>query len=59
MTQSKSTGTQNKQSVNPATEADAKASIKKDDKSSQDAKSRVKAGSTEGVGGGAKQKQKH
>lgn len=59
MTQLKSTGTQNRQSANPATEADAKASIKKDDKNSHEAKSRVKAGSTEGAGGGAKQKQKH
>lgn len=59
MTQSKSSGTQNKQSANPATEADAKASVKKDDKSSHDAKSRVKAGSTTGAGGGAKQAQKH
>ena len=59
MTQSKSTGTQNQQSENPKTEADAKASVKPDDKSSHDEKSRVKAGSTEGAGGGAKQAQKH
>lgn len=60
MTQSKSSGTQNKQSGSPETEADAKSTTgKKDDKSSHDAKSRVKAGSTEGAGGGAKQKQKH
>lgn len=59
MTQSKSTGTQNKQSANPATEADAKASVKKDDKSSHDNKSNVKAGSNEGAGGGAKQARKH
>ena len=59
MTQSKSTGTQNKQSASPETEADAKSSVKKGDKSSHDAKSRVKAGSKEGAGGGAKQQQKH
>ncbi|MGZ8287772.1 MAG: hypothetical protein ACXW2U_02445 [Telluria sp.] len=59
MTQSKSSGTQNKQS-GAATEADAK-SVKpqNDDKSSHDAMSRVKAGKDEGAGGGAKQKQKH
>jgi hypothetical protein len=60
MTQSKSSGTQNKQSAGAETEADvASAKGKSDDKSSHDAKSRVKAGSTEGAGGGAKQKQKH
>jgi hypothetical protein len=60
MTQSKSSGTQNKQSGSPETEADVNSAAgKKDDKSSHDAKSRVKAGSDEGAGGGAKQKQKH
>jgi hypothetical protein len=61
MTQSKSSGTQNKQSGSPqaATEADAKSSAKPADKSSHDAKSRVKAGTHEGAGGGAKQKQNH
>lgn len=60
MAQSKSSGTQNKQSGSPETEADiASAKGKKDDKSSHDAKSRVKAGKDEGAGGGAKQKQKH
>ena len=60
MTQSKSSGQQNKQSGKPGngTEADASKSGKVN-KSSEDAKSRVKAGSTEGAGGGAKQKQKH
>ncbi len=53
MNQSKSTGAQHKQSGNPATGADAKASIRKDDKSSHGVKSRVRAGSTEGAGGGA------
>jgi hypothetical protein len=57
MSQSKSSGTQNKQSGSPATEAEEASS--KDKKSSKDAKSRVKAGSNEGAGGGAKQKQKH
>jgi hypothetical protein len=60
MTQSKSSGTQNKQSGAPATEADTASSKgKSSDKSSKDAKSRIKAGSNEGAGGGAKQKQKH
>jgi hypothetical protein len=60
MTQSKSSGTQNKQSARPDTEADAASTKgKANDKSSHDAKSRVKAGSNEGAGGGAKQKQKH
>jgi hypothetical protein len=60
MTQSKSTGKQNKQSANTTTEADSKSTrAKSGEKSSNDAKSRVKAGSTEGAGGGAKQRQKH
>lgn len=60
MTQSKSSGTQNKQSDNATTEAEANSSKQGgSDKSSKDEKSRVKAGSTEGAGGGAKQKQKH
>ena len=59
MTASKSTGTQNRQS-GAETEADAKSSKPASaDKSSRDAKSRVKAGKDEGAGGGAKQKQKH
>ena len=59
MTQSKTSGTQNKQHGGP-TEADAKSSKPQaDDKSSHDAMSRVKAGKDEGAGGGAKQKQKH
>jgi len=62
MTQSKSSGQQNEQSGKPGrdTEADSKATTAgKSDKSSGDAKSRVKAGSDEGAGGGAKQKQQH
>ena len=60
MTQNKSQDTQNKQSANPATEADARASKKSTaDKSSKDAQSRIKAGTGEGAGGGAKQKQGH
>ncbi|MES2319894.1 MAG: hypothetical protein V4631_20635 [Pseudomonadota bacterium] len=60
MTKSTSRDTQNKQSANPETEADLASSGKKPaDKSSKDAKSRIKAGSNEGAGGGAKQKQKH
>ena len=41
------------------TEADAKATGKKDDKSSHDHMSREKADSDKGAGGGAKQEQKH
>ncbi|CUI08733.1 hypothetical protein LXA47_33370 [Massilia sp. P8910] len=60
MTQSKSEGTQNKQSGKPETEADVNSAAgKKQDKSSHDEKSRVKAGKDEGAGGGAKQKQQH
>ncbi|MET0856672.1 MAG: hypothetical protein ABWY27_07980 [Telluria sp.] len=61
MTQSNSTGTQNQQSGKPGseTEADAKSTVKQDDKSSHDHMSREKAGSDKGAGGGAKQEQKH
>ncbi|MDB5932744.1 MAG: hypothetical protein JWQ01_88 [Massilia sp.] len=61
MTQSKSSDTQNQQSGTPQheTEADAKSTVKKDEKSSHDHMSREKAGSHEGAGGGAKQEQKH
>ncbi len=59
MTQSKSSGTQNQQSGSPQTEADAKSTVKPDDKSSHDHMSREKAGSDKGAGGGAKQEQKH
>ena len=55
MNQSKSTGTQNKQSANE-TEEDVRAAAKRD-KSSKDAKTNVKSGTGKGAGGGAKQKQ--
>lgn len=60
MSQSKSSDTQNKQSAHETEEDVAKRNAGKDpDKSSHDAKSRIKAGKDEGAGGGAKQKQKH
>ena len=59
MTQSKSSGTQNKQSEHMSEEDLAKQRAGKEDKSSHDEKSRVKAGTGEGAGGGAKQKQNH
>jgi hypothetical protein len=59
MTQSKSSGKQNKQSANMSEDDISKAQAGKADKSSQNAKSRVKAGTGEGAGGGAKQKAKH
>ncbi len=60
MNQSKSTGTQNKQSDNNLSEEDlAKQRAGKEHKSSHDAKSRVRARTGEGAGGGAKQKQNH
>lgn len=59
MTQSKSSAPQNQQSAEPQTEADAKSTVKQDDKSSHDHMSREKAGSDKGAGGGAKQEQKH
>jgi hypothetical protein len=59
MSQSKSSGTQNKQSAHESEQEAAERRAGKTEKSSRDAKSRVKAGSNEGAGGGAKQKQKH
>lgn len=60
MSQSKSGGSpQNKQSDHMSEEELAKQRAGKQDKSSHDAKSRVKAGTGEGAGGGAKQKQNH
>ncbi len=59
MTQNKTTDQQNQQSAHES-EADIQqreAGVV--DKSSEDAKSRIKAGKDEGAGGGAKQKQKH
>lgn len=49
----------NRQSANTQTLAEERSATPKPDKTSGDAKSRVKAGSNEGAGGGAKQKQKH
>lgn len=59
MTQSTSRGTQNKQSANESEAEAAQRRAGKTDKSSKDAKSRIKAGKDEGAGGGAKQKQNH
>jgi hypothetical protein len=58
MTQSKSSGTQNKQSANESEEdlAKRRAGVNPD-KSSHDEKSNIKAGKNTGAGGGAKQKQ--
>jgi len=58
MTQSKSTGTQNKQSDNLSEDELAKKRAGVNvDKSSHDAKATVKAGTNQGAGGGAKQKE--
>jgi hypothetical protein len=59
MSQSKSSGSQNKQSATESEDQKAKREAGKPEGSSHDAKSRVKAGKDEGAGGGAKQKQKH
>lgn len=59
MSESTSKGTQNKQSAHESEADAAKRRAGKTDQSSEDAKSRVKAGKDEGAGGGAKQKQKH
>jgi hypothetical protein len=58
MAQSKSSGNQNRQSVQTV-ESDMKRSGSKASakKSSKNEQSRIKAGSDEGAGGGAKQKQ--
>ena len=58
MTQSKSSGTQNKQSDNQSEQDVAKQRAGKD-KSSHDDTSRVNAETGKGAGGGAKQKQNH
>lgn len=55
MSQSKSGGSQNKQSGNPSEEDAQKRQAGVKDKSSRDNKSTVKAG--KGAGGGAKQKE--
>jgi hypothetical protein len=58
MTQSKSSGTQNKQSNNYSEEEKAKRQAGVNvDKSSHNAKATVKAGKDHGAGGGAKQKE--
>jgi hypothetical protein len=59
MTQSHSTDKQNKQSDHQSEEDLAKERAGKTEKSSHDHKSRAKAGTDEGAGGGAKQKQNH
>jgi len=59
MSNSRSSGSQNKQSANLSEEDKAKQAAGKADKSSHDQKSRVKAGTGKGAGGGAKQKQNH
>lgn len=60
MTQSKSSGSQNKQSVNESEAEEAKRQAGKTDKSSHDHMSRTKAGTghSKGAGGGAKQQGK-
>jgi hypothetical protein len=58
MTQSKSSGSQNKQSANDSEEDVAKRQAGVNvDKSSHNAKTTVKAGKGKGAGGGAKQKE--
>ncbi len=60
MTQSKSSGTQNKQSDNLSEEEIAKRNAgAKPRKSSHDHMTREIAGKGEGAGGGAKQKEQH
>lgn len=57
MSQSKSSGSQNKQSGNPSEEDAQKRQAGVRDKSSHDNKSTVKAGKGKGAGGGAKQRE--
>jgi hypothetical protein len=59
MSQSKSSGTQNRQSANESEADVAKKRAGKSDKSSHDHMQRQKAGKDSGAGGGAKQKQNH
>lgn len=59
MNQSKSSGSQNRQSANESEEDRAKKAAGKTDKSSHNEKSRVRADTGKGAGGGAKQKQGH
>jgi len=57
MSQSKSSGSQNKQSGNLSEEDVQKRNAGVKDKSSHNNKSTVKAGTDKGAGGGAKQKE--
>ena len=58
MTQSKTSGSQNKQSANQSEEDLAKRNAGVNpDKSSHNEKTNIKAGTGKGAGGGAKQKQ--
>lgn len=59
MSEQKSNDNQSKQSDHMSEEDLAKQRAGKQDKSSHDHMSREKAGSHEGAGGGAKQKQQH
>ena len=59
MSNSTSTGGQNQQSDKARTEADKNSVTGGKDKSSHDEKSRAKAGTDSGAGGGAKQQQQH
>lgn len=59
MTESKTTDNQNQQSGNLSEEELAKQRAGQVEKSSHDHTSRTKAGTDEGAGGGAKQKQQH
>ena len=59
MNESKANDNQSKQSDHMSEEDMAKQRAGKEDKSSHDHMSREKAGSNEGAGGGAKQKQQH
>ena len=60
MNESKANEAQSKQSDNNLSEEEmAKKRAGQEHKSSHDAKSRVRAGTGEGAGGGAKQKQNH
>jgi hypothetical protein len=59
MNESKANDTQSKQNEHLSEEDMAKKRAGDEHKSSHDAKSRVRAGTGEGAGGGAKQKQNH
>lgn len=59
MSENKSTGQQNQQSSHESEEDKAKREAGVTDKSSHEHMSRERAGSHEGAGGGAKQKQQH